>query len=311
MTNYNTLANPRSPHDDYAYASFTPDGGTIIYIPIEEAEKEGKARDHVHIFPHSRGGLPEKLGADLYIQTLKCMFDVGFEEYPGNYPDDLDRLEAAFEDQVSGDLMVPGYRTPMRAYCRNWKRTFKAKMLSGETVSLTFIQDKVIADKLVTRKTANLAADNLTFQQLGDSLPEGASLFAQIDAAVGAVLGFLDTPDQYGSIGVDLVARVSYLCANTEISLPGMGDPANWPLIDAFKDVWASSVALMRDIQQRGDSVVVQYYIVPNTMSVSQISNAIFGDSTHADDIIAMNQIDDMLSVPATTQIAYYDPSAQ
>lgn len=296
-----------NPADKRPYASFTPDGGSILIMPFEEAEKESGGRDHIHVFPHSPGGLPEKLGAELKSFTLRCFFDPAFEGiYPSSYayPDTLDALEDAADSQVTGTLVLPTMKTPVRAYCRKVHRTQTAKVTSGERATISFMQDQTVEEKFaqtnIQSSANNLVADANTFAAITTDFD--STLPGTMMGLVGSLVALDGTSQQFSFLAASLVDQIADV-ADQFLLTPVLDDPAYWIIVTACHDVLYDAILLGRNIQQ--NSAPILLYIVPTEMTTQEISIAIYGDSTHADDIFDENEIDDALSVPAMTKIQY------
>lgn len=292
--------------DSQTYASFTPDGGAMLIMPFEENQRDTGGRDHIHVFPHSPGGLPEKLGAELKVVTIRAIFDPAFEGlYPSNfaYPDTLDALEDLSESQITGILVVPNLRTPIRAYLRKCSRTQVATVTSGERAVLTFMQDQTVSEKnaqtQVASQSNNLAADVTTFAAMASSV--NSPLVGQLQTVSTTYYGMTSFA-QGSSGGLLLVGQMISLCSQLS-ELQDFTLAINWPIVDALHDVWLDAILLSQGSTTQG--VTLGVYVVPMQMTTAQISQAIYGDPTHADDIYDSNQIDDALSVPATTRIVY------
>src|SRR5438105_4964362 len=120
-------------------------------FPVESVSIVGGLRDHIHEYPHSQGGAPEKMGRKLYTIRMKAVFQTKFKLYPGLYPNTLNFLRKMFEEQSSADLVVPTIGT-MTAYCRNWTQEMEWRIRNGEKADFEFVED-LAQDFLVTDLT--------------------------------------------------------------------------------------------------------------------------------------------------------------
>lgn len=297
-----------NPADKRTYASFLPDGGALLIMPFEESEKESGVRDHIHVFPHSPGGLPEKLGSELKAVTLRCIFDTAFNGvYPSSYsyPGTLDALEDACDAQSTGVLVLPTSKTPIRAYIRKLHRTQTARVTSGERATISFMQDQTVAEKFAQTKVQssanNLVSDATVFAAITSDFD--SVLPARMSGLITSLVALNGTSQQFSLLAASLVDQIADVAAQID-ALPELDDPAQWLIVDATHDVLYDAILLGQNIQQQNQAI--QFYVVPSEMTTQQISVAIFGDSTHADDIYDENQIDDALAVPAMTRIQYF-----
>ena len=123
--------------DSYPQASFSG-----ITFPVESSRIKGGIRDHIHEYPHSPGGSPEKLGRMLYEFTVQVHFDARFTNYPGLYPQSLNQLTTLFEAQTTADFRLPQMPASVSCYCRAWTREMTNRIRSGERVELVFMEDQ-------------------------------------------------------------------------------------------------------------------------------------------------------------------------
>src|SRR5947207_3314625 len=93
-----------------------------IAFPVEEVQIVGRARRHVHEYPHTAGGATEKLGRGVYIFRIRSTFDEDWiDRYPKLYPDNLEKLFQFFEQQITGGLDLPTLGK-VNAWCTNWSK---------------------------------------------------------------------------------------------------------------------------------------------------------------------------------------------
>ena len=112
-----------------------------IEFPITSMTLKGGIRDHIHEYPHAAGGAPEKLGRKLYEVSMQANFQSTFRAYPRLWPSALSKLRKIFEQQTTGDLVIPTIGT-IQAYARNWTQQMEAKIRSGETATFEFVEDQ-------------------------------------------------------------------------------------------------------------------------------------------------------------------------
>ena len=69
--------------------------------------------------------------------------------------------------------------------------------------------------------------------------------------------------------------------------------------------MWASALNLGKDITGSGETLLV--YTTPRIMSVGEVSAAIFGDATHAGDLLNLNGgWADALAIPSGSAVKHF-----
>jgi prophage DNA circulation protein len=287
----------------------------VIY-PIESQKIKGGIRHHVHEYPHNPGGAPEKLGRSLYKVTHVANFQDKFRKFPGLYPQALNTLRFAWESQKSAILSVPGLGT-IQAFATNWDRDWTAKIRSGEKVTIEYLEDTSSAAVLeeltdpspksldnraaeLARQLALVKAD--LFGKREQSLLQSIqSAVNNVRDTVSQIAAVRDQADMYSGFLEAKLLEVARLCNTISDSLRA---PKYYPLIDAAHEIWSASLGRIADLDNK--RVELSEWVVPTTMAVTQVSSAIFGDTTHTEDILALNPIEDTLAVRAGTTIRYY-----
>lgn len=294
-----------------AFDSLVPCTFAGFTFPIQKINIKGGIRDHVHEFPHTDGGAVEKLGRKLYDVTVSAVFSSTFPKYPNLWPDTLQELWQYFETSVSAYLTIPTIGS-MYVYAVDWDRGMSAENLSGESMEITFREDSSGSNyaAILSLNTSNLesATDllNETPFYAGDAPTTG--LFTQLQNAVNSVLAVQDTADVYTALVVSKIESVVSLCSKID-ALATFNNPTNAAVIDAMHDVWAAAVAMKATaITTAGgtNSGSLATYVTPRVMSISEVSSSLFGDTTHATDILQMNAISDAMSIPVRTSLLYF-----
>ena len=83
-------------------------------FPVSDVEVTGGLRDHVHEYPHSPGGAPEKLGRKLYEFSFTSPMLAGFPRYPKLWPETAASLRIVFE---GGAVLDASGRDPVSRPC--------------------------------------------------------------------------------------------------------------------------------------------------------------------------------------------------
>lgn len=302
-------------------------------FPVEKISAKGALRYYVHEYPHSPGGAPEKLGRKLYEWEMDAFFGQGFPLYPQLYPETLQSLRIIYDGGGSFDLVVPTFGKPITAFCTEWEET--AEMRSGRTgvrVRFKFLEDQsnlFLVTELIAKSGATFASALANYAAaLADQRGRAAAaqaLLTQPDALMLAEIPATDLVmfEQVSTLGNGLLATISAavgigtaiveaaaalvaLCVLIDATATTFDDPTRYPLLIAFQDVWATAQTVQQDALNIQVNVVE--YVVPTTMSVSTISIAIYGDTTHASEIMQTNPevVDDPFAVPQGTVIKAY-----
>lgn len=299
-------------------------------FPVSEITVTGGLRDHVHEYPHSPGGAPEKLGRKLYEFKFKAFFQQGLRGYENLWPETLASLRVFFEAGRTDDLIIPTLGT-VSAYCTAWIETARFKEnRQGVEVDLTFREDDsnaFLIDELITKTTANYQGAVSSLQQaFAGQRDRAAQASAAVDApdilmlapfpdveiaafeevlsTANQVLGAIDTVLDIGSAVVDLALGLVGLCQNLDATSSVLQDPTRYPLLYALQAVWSAAQKLANDAQRQGVTVI--HYTVPTVMSVTDVSRAIYGDNEHAVDIMTCNALPDVFAIQPGTVIKAY-----
>lgn len=305
-----------------------------LEFPIDSIDLRGGIRDHIHTFPHADGGAPEKMGRKLYEISIHAIFDEGLAlTYPLLYPDTLWKLRILFEAGSTEDLVLPNLGT-IKAYCRDWPQSWRANVRSGETATLTFIEDPQVAqlsvfnlnqvpdspetmagdlddfnvqaqasaDRLAAQKQATTPGSTLDLTQCSninpDALSQMASVFGELMALRGVADLALTRLDQL----VNSLSSYANQIASTITS------PFDYKLLYLMQDMMASATAFKAN--SVGSLGSLKKYVTERRMTAMEIATAIFGDSSRTMDILNLNPITDAFNVPANTTIVYIDATS-
>lgn len=324
--------------DEFPRASFA-----TIEFPITELTIEGGLRDHVHEYPHSPGGAPEKLGRKLYTIRMVALFHNTFPTYPDLYPQALSDLQGIYEDETTTDLVVPNVGT-IKAYIRNFRRQWSSKALSGETVEIEFLEDQsqaFLVNGIVNVSGQTMASAQTLFTQAMDpflsppNTPQvlingqlvagpppraltkaealaqlttrDASLIESISAAISSLLAISDQVELYGNLVEAKALAVVQLCEQASDSVRIFQNPVNYAALEALKAVWSTAADIWQSAaQQQGQ---VGLYRVPTRMSIQQVSIALYRDASRAAELLQLNAIADPFQILPNTVLRYYLPN--
>lgn len=311
------------PFDSLPRASFAG-----FEFPCSRIEVSCSLRNHVHEYPHSPGGAPEKLGRKLYEFHFSVPLYDGSKLYPGAWSASLPSLRIIFEGGKSFDLVIPTVGT-ITAYCTSWKEVADPKSgRNGVMGDWSFREDQsdlFLVTNLLAQTSAGFQSNLQAYQKAladqqgrlaaaraaGVSSPDALllaqipssslSVLNQVSTGALAVLAALANAANFGYAVAALAGDLVTLCSQAD-DLPLWADDTRFPLLYALQDLWLSAQQLQTDALSVGVKVVE--YVVPQPgMGVGAISTVIFGDSSHAIELLQINPITDPFFIPGGTPI--------
>jgi hypothetical protein len=283
-------------------------------FPVVEYEVVGGLRDHVHEYSHQDGGDPEKLGRKLYVIRATINAQATFPQYPGLWPQTINQLMSLWETGAPAPLVVPDISSSISAYAYGWTRKWTAKVRSGISCTVEFREDKTnlplpITVSAPSPKSMAATADNAAAIAAAQKIPSSQqSLVASLGALVSSIQGIQDTVYLLGNQVLLQCQQLIALCQQVD-QLSSVQNPNNVELMRAVHQLWAQAQAYANDIQQ--NNAPLTKWIVPAQMTIGGVSSGIFGDSTHVNDLLALNtgSFNDPNQIPAGTIIVYYPPT--
>lgn len=303
-----------------AFDTLKPMSFAGIQFPFRTYRIKGAIRKHVHEYPHSPGGALEKLGRSLYEISVSVDFVQGYThpKYKQMFTD-LGVLRGLFEDQVTENFVIPHIGT-IKVCADEWtedvvntnRNTVKAELKFVEDQSSAFlvletlqVSSNALADKvddLVVARDKAMSRPDMAI--IGaEPIPEH-SLFSAIDSAANALLSIKDESDLYGALIVSKIDGLASLLGQADQQIQSLNEPPYWELREALHELWAATLQLGRDVQNRDE--FLKEYTVPITMSVGQIAGAVYGDASRGVEIMQLNVLRDPLAVTGGTTIRYY-----
>lgn len=328
-----------SAFDNLAKASF--DG---IAFPVTSYEVSGGLRDHVHEYPHSPGGAPEKLGRRLYTVRMNAFFDVKASGYGDNlWPGDLSDLRDRFEEQVTAALFIPTIGE-IQAYAVTWTQRTSNERRSGEELEVEFREDQASAflfEGLINVTASTLQSAGAEFDEDFAPLLAGGTLsntgivpppadattppravtvaaaytqlrqsdanrLEQIRRDFTQAIAYAETPDLYAERLLAKTESVIAGCALAYEKIVLLRNPLAWKPLRSFKRTWASAQRLRESVAGRENRIL--FYTVTLDTSLSAISRAIYGDTSWGGTLLRLNAIPDPFRIPKGTVLRYYDP---
>lgn len=281
-----------------------------VAFPIKSVHIKCQARLHQHEYLRVPGAVIEKLERGPYTIEMEAVFDANIKTYGPLFPELIRVLQESFENQVTAPLVIPTLGT-IPAILTEWDETADmAKIRSGVKMRLPFLEDQTqrfLTDAIVKVDQTNLGTAAKKFELTRkdfDPPPPDVSLFDKIQTAANAVLSIKDRLDLYGALLAAKVEQLISYIRQADLQAQSLQHPENYPLLDALHELWEASVNLHKNLAEtpRGPRI----YTTPKRMSVSDISVATYGDTTHAVDVMLNNNLTDPFSVPPGTRIMYF-----
>jgi len=286
-----------------------------IAFPTTEVTVNGSQRYHIHEYPHSPGGQPEKLGRKLYVIRVSAWFHEltgpASVNYPDLWPAGLKRLRELMETGETKDLVVPTIGT-IRAFPTSWTQKFvAANALDGEKVDLEFCEDDEGAslggneaelavnslDEAMSALDAQLAL--LEFR----GLRRKPGIFEQIGDAVGSVVALKDQAQAQAQLLSDKVERVKDLCQQVESVVEFAGSAGSVGVDTAVRNLWNAANDVGESLFTPASKTLV--YVTPQMMAIGAVSSAIYGTTERVQDLLRMNAFPDSFKIPSGTQVLY------
>lgn len=282
-------------------------------IPFEEYEITFEGRVHIHEYPHAQGGAPEKLGRKLALFHVEGRIDTQLigPQYENNWPDTSNFLRFMAQSQDTDVLTIPTVGM-IPAFIHVYKEKRKNTQLSGFNISLDFIEDTseiFIADQIAQLNTNALssAMSDYQLQLLKNTLTmtkEEMDLFDLIGKLASDIQGLRDQFQLYSSLVQAKFNGLFSALNKAYATSKWLCSPANILGLEAFHALWEAARLAYTDQQSKAASLLV--YTTVRDETLQQVSNDIFGDSSHASDLLGLNALSDPFRIPAGTQIKYY-----
>lgn len=294
-----------APFDSFKSLSFAG-----VKIPYKTYKIKGAYRKHVHEYPHASGGAPEKLGRSLYEVTVSYEANSGEIEPP--YHQMLQDLTSAFhnmwETGTTETLHVPHIGS-FKAFADEWDEECHNTNRSGVMTTVKFIEDPTEAflvfeaNKVTTASVRTAARDA---QIATSSLEEGQSIFSAINDVAIQIFGFIDQVELHGALVAAKIESLTALLKHADATVKSLGDPENWAIRESLDRLREALLDIQADILQQ-DRLLHEYEVL-FTMSVSQVSAAIYGDYSRGGELMQLNILPDPLQILPGTLIRYYQP---
>ncbi len=279
-----------------------------LRFPASRISVHGGLEDHVHKYPHSPGGAPEKLGRKLYEFDFTVPFSSTFRRYPKLWPDTLQALRKLFEAETTAALVVPTIGT-IQAYCIDWPEEADPRVSrSGVTSTLKFREDasdQFLTNTLIFPSAAGIASAAVNWKSAYELEGLGnIGIFTQIYAAAARVTAILDQ----GELAADLLSAqvegLVSLCQQADEHTDVLNAPTHVRVLQSLHRLWRVSQKLNADALRL--SIPIQTVVLPAQMTITDASRLIYGDNSRAMELLRLNAIADPFSIAAGTPIRAY-----
>lgn len=286
-----------------------------IAFPYQQITVSGSIREHVHEYPHSPGGAPEKLGRKLYEFDIDTALQDNFivPKYKNSWPHDLNKLVALFEQQKTEDLVIPQIGGAVRAYCVNWKRVLSSRNTSGEAVTLKFREDsealRLIQSQFQTATQGLSSARSALDSEIRAAPTLKVGLLDTILRAVDDILAYKDQFDMWTMLIEAKCLSCLAMLRNVMNTSQELQNLDNLRVVNALQNLWTEVRGIYNDMQQKG--LTSKWYTTKaDHLSLSQVSIAIFGVSNRGGELLSLNSLTDPFDIPLRTKIRYYADAA-
>lgn len=281
-----------------------------IEFPYSQVRVRGSLRHHVHQFLHTPGGEVENLKRRLYEIEFTSVFSDEYRNYPGLWPQRLTQLRSKYDTGESRELVIPQIGG-IQAKCVDWDQLLTSKMLSGESCTFKFLEDKRASEAFaavpVVESVAALAP--LAAQLQKDMEDAGLDdLFDSIGDAINSVTAVLDQVELAGNLLDAKIQTVTDACMRLDRSVNALQRPENHAVVESLHELAAAAAKLHSDVLRKAQPVVL--FRVPRPMTISQASAAIYGITTKATELLKINDLADALAIPEGTLLRHYAKAA-
>ena len=282
-----------------------------VQFPTDSYEVHLSGRKHVHEYPHSPGGAPEKLGRALYEITVDALFDANLipKQYQNGklWPQGLDMIRRWAELQQTDTLVIPTIGE-MPCFIVDYREKSSNMHLSGVKVSLSFLEDSsdsFLLNQIAVPSSGAIVEAGEYFKQ--QTAPLKLPILEVIANLYADVVAYRDSIGMFSAVFEAKLTGLLKMLSFADTTVKELQDPKNLLGYDALHELWKTAIRVANDTADAG--ATLRTYITKTRMSLSDVSIALYGDTSHASDLLTLNSISDPFSMPAGTRIRYY-PSA-
>lgn len=298
-----------------------------IAIPWDKMSVRRQYRHHVHEYRRVAGGDIERHGLNLLQIHLAVFFDESLDRaklsnnidgFPGlmaNHAVLMSRMAAG----ESMELVVPTLGTLKALLINANQEVDPAHSLSGFRDDFEFLEDSegfVTIDAL-RAATADIGSKNAALKAEVVRHNISTSVFDTLTGLVDVVVTYRDYVNTTQRLLSEKIEGVLYECKRLNDTVLFFKNVRNWRLLETFKELWAAVAHLSpwysqfsnihKDAAPESPQMVtvVRSYVVPQTMSIQDVSRNIYKDSMRSLELMRLNDIPDILAIPPGTVIRY------
>ena len=157
-------------------------------------------------------------------------------------------------------------------------------------------------ESLVQVQSTSFADKAISFKEFSGKLPFKPSIFAQIQDLANQIQSILDFPELAFSLLSSKITQLTSIIDRADTSLQELQNPENFRLAESLRDLWFATESLKTTLLQ---GATLQVYITPAVMTLQDIAAAVYGSTVKSSELLDLNAIDDVFTVPANTKIKY------
>lgn len=275
-------------------------------FPVSEIEVIGGLREHVHEYPHSPGGSPEKLGRKLYEIRMVAPFHNTFKAWPKLWPETLTGLRNIYELGETHDLVIPTIGT-IKAYCFAWPEKATAKARSGVEATFSFREDQsseALVDTLIAAKSADISAVAAQAVALAEDQELPMDAFDGIQEFANDIAAIKDQADlQFDKLDAKLTA-LEHSVRLVQTTVKDLDKPKHHKVLAKLHDIAVACIDLDEDVMKKAVPIVI--YVTKTLMSVVDVSIAMYGRSDRGVEVLRLNALENPFEIPRGTALRVY-----
>lgn len=286
-----------------AFDELQRSGFAGIGFAVTRWSVKGGLRHHPHEYPGSPGGQVEGLGRKLYQIEFDALFSTNDPAYEGAFPDNLNTIRTLFENGEVGPIIVPHLGT-LQGKAIDWdEQADPTRMRDGVRMKMVFTEDSEEdsgVDELVTTTHVTAQAE-LLIESIPPLEEREPDLFESLEGLANEAVGLMDQAELMGDMAGAKLEGIVSKANQIDQKFSALADPENHGIGRALRDL---AVAVIVKIEQLGREFGPHgTYTTPRLMAVTEVSVAVYGDTSHAVDILKANPIEDAFAIPEGTEL--------
>lgn len=279
-----------------------------IEFPYLELGLEGGARVGVHKARFRPGAELESHARESYKASIVGIFDSKVRGY-GDLLEKRIALRKKFDLLVTAELTIPIEGT-FRAKAVAWKVSSKPSVSrSGVMVEMSFLEDstnvELLTGKAPPANTITIPAAAVEVREEAEALDVSPDFMAVLEGAIDSCLEAKAMVEGQAYLAEGKIRSVTEVLRQIDNTAKELQSPESWQLVQAIHQLGGAMVELSETL---GATTEIRTFVVPKTMSVQELSQAIFKDTMHVQELLNLNPaIEDASEVPAGLTVRYLD----